>query len=67
MLATTGTSFQGSFGSFSLTKDSTPSFCRPTALSMPQGVSATRGVGLPGRGWRERPLTTMPPREARSP
>src|SRR5699024_3625364 len=28
---------------------STPGFCKPMALSIPQAVSATRGVGLPGR------------------
>ena len=35
---------------------SMPGFCRPTALSMPPGVSAMRGVGLPNRGSSVVPL-----------
>jgi hypothetical protein len=63
----TAVSRQGRKGSLSLRKVSTPQFCRPMALSMPHGVSATRGMGLPSRGLSDRPLTQMPPRSRRSP
>ena len=50
ILTMTGVSRQGSRGSLSRQKASTPSFCRPTALSMPAVVSTMRGQGLPSRG-----------------
>ena len=40
-----------------------PGFCRPTALSIPPGVSAMRGAGLPKRGSRVVPLTLIAPRQ----
>jgi hypothetical protein len=43
-------------------KASTPGFCKPTALSMPPGVSAQRGVGLPTHGMDEMPFVIKPPR-----
>ena len=36
-----------SFGSSLAITASTPGFCRPTALIIPAGHSAIRGVGLP--------------------
>src|SRR5690242_19379583 len=38
-----------------------PTFCRPIEFSMPPGVSATRGWGLPRRGSMVTPLETMAP------
>ena len=40
---------------------STPGFCRPMALSMPAGVSQTRGGGLPGQATGATPLVTTAP------
>src|SRR5207244_8686564 len=40
---------------------STPGFCSPMAFSMPAGVSYTRCGGLPRRGSRVVPLSTMAP------
>ncbi len=45
---------------------STPGFWRPMALSIPDGVSAIRGVGRPRRGSRLTDLVTTPPMPARS-
>ena len=61
MLAMTTVPCCLSQGSSSAMNASTPGFCRPTELSMPEGVSATRAGGLPWRFWRVRPLTDMPP------
>ena len=52
-------------GRSSFMKCSTPGFCSPTALSIPPGVSVTRGGGLPGRSWRVVPLQLMPPSSER--
>ena len=41
---------------------STPGFCRPIELSMPAGVSVTRGGGLPIRGLSVVPLEQIAPR-----
>ena len=38
-------------GTFSAMNASMPGLVRPMALSMPDGVSAVRGGGLPARGW----------------
>ena len=48
-------------GSSSEMTESTPGFCRPTALSMPPEVSAMRGVGLPKRGCSVVPLKEKVP------
>ena len=45
---------------------STPGFCKPMEFSMPDGVSAMRGVGLPSQGVKETPLVVMAPRRATS-
>ena len=45
---------------FSMTA-STPGFCRPIELSIPPGVSVTRGGGLPARGRRVVPLQQIAP------
>ena len=50
MLAMTFTSNCRRKGSSSRIKASTPGFCSPTELSIPRGVSAIRGGGLPSRG-----------------
>src|SRR5882672_9664976 len=49
-------------GSFSATKARTPTFWRPTALSIPEAVGKSRGAGAPSMGSRERPLVTKPQR-----
>ena len=51
-----------SFGSSSEMTFSTPGFCSPTALIMPAGHSAMRGVGLPNRGSRVVPLNEKEPK-----
>ncbi len=66
MLATTLVSIPSSRGSFSEMNASTPTFCRPMALSIPHGVSTMRGAGLPCRGFRESPFTTIAPRREMS-
>ena len=53
-------------GSSSEITFSTPGFWRPTALSIPPGVSAMRGVGLPNRGDRVVPLKEKVPRQLMS-
>ena len=45
---------------------SMPGFCRPIALSMPDGVSCMRGVGRPWRGSSVTDLTSTAPRSAMS-
>ena len=45
---------------------STPGFCRPIELSIPAGVSVTRGVGLPIRGLSVVPLQQIPPSRSTS-
>ena len=50
-----------SLGSSSRMTARTPGFCRPTALSMPQGASAMRGVGLPKRASSVVPLNENVP------
>ena len=45
---------------FSMTA-STPGFWSPIELSMPAGVSVTRGGSLPNRGWSVVPLQQMAP------
>ena len=49
------------FGSSSEITRSTPGFCSPTALSIPAGVSAIRGVGFPKRGSAVVPLKLKVP------
>src|SRR5215475_8614748 len=62
----TGVLYFCNTGSFALTNASTPTFCRPIALSMPEAVSQTRGPGAPAIGSREIPLVTIPPSLFRS-
>ena len=50
-------------GSSSAMTFSTPGFCSPTALSIPPGVSAIRGAGLPNRGSCVVPLKEKVPRQ----
>src|SRR5260370_1307125 len=45
---------------------STPGPCSPIALSIPLGVSAMRGGGVPSRGRKKMPFETMPPSARRS-
>ena len=45
---------------------STPGFWRPIELSIPPGVSVTRGVGLPMRARRVVPLQQIPPSRSTS-
>jgi len=40
---------------------STPGFCKPILFSIPAGVSAIRGVGLPNLGSNVVPLVIIPP------
>ena len=47
-------------------KTSIPGFCSPIAFSMPEAVSAMRGVGLPGHGTSATPLVTTAPSFERS-
>ena len=50
---------------FSMTA-STPGFWSPIELSIPAGVSVTRGVGLPTRALRVVPLQQIPPSRSTS-
>ena len=45
---------------------SRPGFCSPMALSMPEGLSATLGTGLPRRGSKVVALTMIDPNRVRS-
>ena len=54
-------SFVRRFGSSRSRNASIPGFCNPTEFSIPLGVSAIRGAGLPGRGCPVVPLVAMPP------
>ena len=45
---------------------SMPGFCSPTALSIPPGVSAIRGWGLPSRGWAVVPFQEKLPKMSKS-
>ena len=53
-------------GSLPETNASTPTFCRPTAFSIPEGVSHNRGAGAPSIGSMEIPLVTNPPMREKS-
>jgi len=53
-------------GSLSFTNASIPTFSRPMAFSIPQGVSAIRGGGLPLVGAKDNPLTIIPPMRFKS-
>ena len=53
-------------GNFSERTASSPGFCRPIAFSIPAGVSATRGVGLPKRGSRVVALIMIDPKRSKS-
>ena len=48
-------------GSSSASQASTPGPCRPTLLSIPAGVSCTRGAGLPAQGSADSDFTTTAP------
>ena len=61
MLTMTGTSHCSQIGAFSLITLRTPMFWRPMALSIPAGVSATRGPRSPARGRNVMLLQTMAP------
>jgi hypothetical protein len=52
---------KSSVGRMRPTTWSTPGFCRPMAFSIPIGVSQTRCGGLPSRGSRVVPLSTIAP------
>ncbi len=52
---------KSSVGRMAFTTWSTPGFCSPIALIMPQGVSVTRGGGFPRRGFAVVPFRTMAP------
>ena len=54
------------WGTSSAITASRPGFWRPMALSIPQGVSAIRGWGLPGRGEAVVPFQEKAPRRFRS-
>ena len=60
-LARIVTSFVRKYGSSCSIKASIPGFCRPTEFSIPEGVSAIRGGGLPSFKLRVVPLQEMPP------
>ena len=61
MLARITVSLVSRYGSSRSIKASMPGFCKPTEFSMPDGVSAIRGEGLPGRGVMVVPLVAIPP------
>src|SRR5688572_27344046 len=60
-LARNRVSPKSSVGRIFRTTWSTPGFCRPIALIMPQGVSVTRRGGLPSRGASVVPFRTIAP------
>src|SRR3954471_20823112 len=60
-LTMTGTSHSCQRGTYLSMTASTPGFSTPIELSIPPGVSVTRGVGLPIRGFSVVPLQQMPP------
>ncbi len=66
MLATTVAPVANNGGSSSASHVATPGPWRPTELSMPAGVSWTRGGGLPAHGSTDSDFTTTAPRPARS-
>ena len=53
-------------GNFSDRTTSKPGFCRPIALSIPEGVSATLGVGFPKRGSSVVALIMIDPKRSKS-
>ena len=55
-----------SLGSSSAMTLSTPGFCKPTALSIPEALSAMRGRGLPNRASRVVPFRAMVPKKSGS-
>ena len=62
-LAMTGTSHVAQSGALSRIKASTPTFCKPMALSMPPGTSAIRGIVLPLRGSSVTAFAAIAPRQ----
>ncbi len=58
---TTGTPLPCSHARSFASHRSTPGFCRPMAFSIPEAVSAMRGVGSPSRGSSVMDFTTMAP------
>ena len=57
----TGTCHACQSGAYFSITASTPGFCSPIEFSMPPGVSVTRGVGLPMRGFSVVPLQQIAP------
>ena len=66
MLATTRAPRSLRSGSSCATHAATPGPWSPTELSMPAGVSCTRGARLPGQGCADSDFTTTAPRVERS-
>jgi hypothetical protein len=62
----TGTPARSMNGPSFSTNPSTPGFWRPIAFSIPDGVSAIRGVGMPFTGRGVTLFVTMPPTWPRS-
>ena len=62
----TGTFQPAHVAAYLSTTASTPGFWRPIELSIPAGVSVTRGVGLPMRGLSVVPLQQMAPSRSTS-
>ena len=57
----TGTCQVAHSAAYFSTTASTPGFCRPIELSMPAGVSVTRGGWLPTRAFSVVPLQQIAP------
>ncbi len=62
----TGTSTDASHARSRATKASTPGFCSPIEFSMPDAVSAIRGVSLPAHGSNDTPFVTSAPSRDKS-
>ena len=62
----TGTFHVAHVAAYFSTTASTPGFCSPIELSIPPGVSVTRGVGLPIRGLSVVPLQQIAPSRSTS-
>ena len=62
----TGTSLPSSqVRSFSLSA-ATPGFCKPMEFSMPDGVSAIRGLAFPCQPFKETPFVVTAPKSEMS-
>ena len=65
MLAITAVPTVRKYGRWWVMKCSMPSLSRPIALSIPDAVSAVRGVGLPARGLNVTVFGITPPSRSR--